>query len=213
MTTVQQDAAKIMHFVTLRKNKGRSNIQYKARPTLSAGRTRNEESNRASDKQARLCLNDVRKRDLVLRDVGREVHVLQKHITDEPLRRAANLAARDARDAVARGVVGVDGREEQVAGVNLEDLSAETQSELCSRGAGDREPALSVALRTGDLSMHGFRVGGRGNDERGAGVEDRSATIETQIIAIDGDCTHRAFPEPLGVHVGERRTGVRVKFS
>lgn len=167
----------------------------------------------ANEEKPNARLDCLREGDLVLRDVGREVDVLQEDVTDEPLSRTANLAARDARNAVASGVIGIDGREQYITRVDIELLAAERERDGRVRGAREREPALAVRLRAGDRSVHSVRVAGGRDDERGAGVEDRGTSVQPEALPVHADVAHRALPEALRVHVGERRLGRGIELG
>ena len=151
--------------------------------------------------------------DFIRGDVCGEVHVLQEHISDEPLRRAANLARRDPRDTVTGRIVRVHRSEQEILRVNIELLAAERKRHHGRRRTRDSEPALAVGLRSRNRIVHRRRVLVRRDDERRARVEDRRAALEPEIRPVDGDAVHSAFPEPFRVDVVERGQRVLVELG
>ena len=89
-------------------------------------------------------LNQRRKTDLVLADIGRIIRVLKEHVSNaarslvmlvwrgetvdlQPLRGTTDLPGGDTRNAVSLEIVRVDRGEQQVRGVDVEGLTAEGQ--------------------------------------------------------------------------------------
>ena len=106
--------------------------------------------------------------------------------THEPLCCTADLARRDTRDTITSEVVGVDRRKQKITGVDSEGSSTKFQGDGSGSRAGNGEAALSIGLGTGNGGMDGSGVGSGSDDEGGAGVEDGSAALETEVLAVDG---------------------------
>ena len=52
-----------------------------------------------------------------------------------------------------------------------------------------------------------------GDDESGAGIEDSSTAIETNVLAVDKYVIKSAFPETLRIHIINRRQRVLLEFG
>lgn len=176
-------------------------------------------------------LNKLRKAYLVLVNVMREVRVLEEHISDtavalamliwrneeewhlQPLLGATDLPGTDTREAVTLEIVRVDWGEQNVGGVDVKGLTAERQGNRCSVGARDDEATLTVALRSGDLGVNSLDVGGGSDDESGAGVEDGSAALESDVLTANGHSGEVALPETVRVDVRDGNEGLGVELG
>lgn len=110
-------------------------------------------------------------------------------------------------------VIGIDGLERNIPGVDGEHLTAEGQCNARVRGAWDSEATLVVGNRSGDAIVDCRRVISRDDHEGCSGVEDGSAAVQAEVSAINADCIKSAFPESLLVDVGDRDQGVGVEFG
>ena len=166
---------------------------------------------------------------LVLTDIGRKVHVLEEHISNtsivshvdiakrglsdlQPLIRTTNLSFTDTRETASLEIIWIDGGKQHVDRVDGKDLFVESQCDdrlVCAR---DDETALTVALGSWDLSVDGFGVCRRGDDERRAGIENGGAASQSDVLAIhrEGDIS---LPETQRVNVVEGDKGFSVEFG
>lgn len=132
--------------------------------------------------------------------------------TYEPLLSTANLARGDTRDTITLEIVNVDGSEEKILRVDLEGLAREGESDGSSGSTRDGEASLTIGLGSRDSSVDGSSISGGSNNESGTSVEDSSAGIEANRLAINGN-THVTFPETVLVDVVEGDESFSVEFG
>lgn len=125
-------------------------------------------------------------------------------------------------------VVGIDGLDGQVPGIDGERLATEGERDGLARRAGDGETSLTVGFGAGNQFVDCRDIGRWGDDESGAcairsqsiserylnrdrdrwgtrltGVEDGGPASQSGALSINSDGGHIALPESVLVDVRE----------